>query len=227
MQCFALRRAALLTLSLLLTCTVASAQDRRQNAPGQFDFFVLSLSWSPSFCAASRERSPESAARQQQCGERPYSFVVHGLWPQYEKGFPEFCQVPAPRIDRGIVSSMLDLMPSPRLIFREWDRHGTCSGLSSRVYFETVRKARAVIKIPADYIEVSEPLTVTPDEVEDAFVKANPGLTRAGIAVGCDNRHLREVRICLNKDLQFRDCGDIDQRACRRDKVVMPPVRGS
>ncbi len=227
MSCFALRRAALLMLSLLLACTVASAQDRRQNAPGQFDFFVLSLSWSPSFCAASQERSPESTARQQQCGERPYSFVVHGLWPQYEKGFPEFCQVPAPRLDRGIVSSMLDLMPSPRLIFREWDRHGTCSGLPARAYFDTVRKARAVVKIPADYIEVSEPLTVTPEEVEDAFVKANPGLTRTGIAVGCDNRHLREVRICLNKDLQFRDCGDIDQRACRRDKVVMPPVRGS
>jgi ribonuclease T2 len=227
MLCFALRRAAFVMLSLTLACAAASAQDQRQNTPGQFDFFVLSLSWSPSFCAASRERSPENAARQPQCGARPYSFVVHGLWPQYEKGFPEFCQVPAPRLDRSIVSSMLDLMPSPRLIFHEWDRHGTCSGLQSRAYFETIRKARAVVKIPADYIDVGEPLTVTPDEVEDAFVKANPGLTRAGISIGCNSRHLNEVRICLTKDLQFRDCDEIDQRTCRRDKVVMPPVRGS
>lgn len=223
---FALRRSALFVLFLVLTCAVAPAQDRRQNTPGQFDFYVLSLSWSPSFCAATEERSSGSAARQQQCGERPFSFVVHGLWPQYEKGFPEFCQVPAPRLDRGIVSSMLDLMPSPRLIFREWDRHGTCSGLSARAFFDNVRKARAIIKIPEDFIDVKTPLTVTPDQVEEAFVKANPGLTNAAISTGCDSRRLNEVRICLSKDLQFRDCAEVDQRACRRDKLVMPPVRG-
>ena len=250
MQCFALRRVVLtlmLAYGALAYGSPASAQDPRQNATGQFDFFVLSLSWSPSFCAASQERqdrsqeraqersqernqeraqrSSENPTRQQQCGDRPYAFVVHGLWPQYERGFPEFCQVPAPRLDRNIVSSMLDLMPSPRLIFHEWDRHGTCSGLQARAYFDTVRKARAVVKIPDDYLQLGEALTVTPDQVEDAFVKANPGLTRAGLAIGCDNRHLKEVRICLNKDLQFRDCGEIDQRSCRREKVVMPPVR--
>ena len=204
----------------------AFAQDRRQNEPGQFDFYVLSLSWSPSFCAVGAERSAERAAQDPQCGARPFSFVVHGLWPQYERGFPEFCQVPAPRLNREIVSSMLDLMPSPRLIFREWDRHGTCSGLSARAFFETVRKARAVVKIPPEYLDVNTPLTVTPDEVEDAFVKANPGLTRAGIAVGCDSRRLNEVRVCVTRELGFRDCSEIDRRACRRDKLVMPPVRG-
>ena len=91
---------------------------------------------------------PRAAEKQPECGERPYAFVVHGLWPQYEQGFPEFCKVPAPRLDRNIISSMLDLMPAPRLIFREWDRHGTCSGLPARAYFDTVRKARAVIEFP-------------------------------------------------------------------------------
>jgi ribonuclease T2 len=200
----------------------AAAQDRRQNLPGKFDYFVLALSWSPSFCEATNERGRES---KEQCGARPFSFVVHGLWPQYEKGFPEFCQVPAPRLDRNIVSSMLDLMPAPRLIFNEWDKHGTCSGLGARGYFETVRKARAVVKIPEPYIEITRPLTVTPDEVEEEFVKANPGLERDAIAVTCDSRRLSEVRICLSKGLGFRSCPEIDRRACRRDKVVMPPVR--
>ena len=129
--------------------------------------------------------------------------MVHGLWPQYENGFPEFCQVPAPRLNRNIVSSMLDLMPAPRLIFNEWDKHGTCSGLSPSAYFETVRKARAAVKIPEAYIEPNEPLTVTPDEVEEAFVKANPGLTRDAIAVTCDSRRLGEVRICMGKDFRL------------------------
>src|SRR5712672_1025180 len=164
---------------------VADAQDHRQNAPGQFDYYVLSLSWSPSFC-----ETATGNARRQQCGARPYSFVVHGLWPQYERGFPEFCQQPAPRLDRNIVSSMLDLMPAPRLIFNEWDRHGTCSGLSPNAYFENVRKARAAVKIPDAYMAPSAPLTVTPDEVEEAFVQANPGLSRDGIAVTCPSRRL-------------------------------------
>lgn len=209
------------TTGLSSAITGASAQDPRQNTPGAFDFYVLSLSWSPSFCDAAGERAPR-----QQCGERPYSFVVHGLWPQYEKGFPEFCQVPAPRLDRNIVSSMLDLMPAPRLIFNEWDKHGTCSGLAARAYFETIRKARAVVKIPPEYIDVQTALTVTPDAVEEAFVKANSGLTRAAIAVNCDNRRLREVRICLNKELRFRECAEIDRRACRREQLTMPPMRG-
>ena len=210
-------------ISIALAAGLALGQDRRQNRPGEFDFYVLSLSWSPSFCDSAGERGTPP---QDQCGERPFSFVVHGLWPQYERGFPEYCQVPAPRLDRNAVSSMLDLMPAPRLIFREWDRHGTCSGLSSRVYFETVRKARAVVKIPADYLDLKAPLTVTPDAVEEAFVQANPGLTRKGITVGCDNKRLREVRICLSKELAFRECDDVDSRTCRREQVVMPPVRG-
>jgi ribonuclease T2 len=152
--------------------------------------------------------------------------VVHGLWPQYEKGFPEFCQNPAPRLDRNIVSSMLDLMPAPRLIFHEWDKHGVCSGLPARGYFETIRKARAGVKIPEEFLEPKTALTVSPDEVEDAFVKANPGLSRGGVAVTCSSTHLSEVRICLSRDLKFRDCQEIDRRACRRERLVMPPVRG-
>lgn len=199
----------------------AAAQDARQNAPGKFDHYVLSLSWSPSFCDAAGERAP-----QMQCGERRYSFVVHGLWPQYERGFPEYCQVPAPRLDRNTVSAMLDLMPAPRLVFNQWDKHGTCTGLAPRAYFETVRKARAVVKIPSEYLEPTGELTVTPEEVEEAFVRVNPGMSRASVAVTCDNRRLREVRVCMSRELGFQECPEVDRRACRRERVVMPPVRG-
>jgi ribonuclease T2 len=217
--------AAFAAFVLVAAVTHAPAQDSRQNEAGQFDFYVLSLSWSPSFCAAAAERGGAGGAAPQ-CAARPYSFVVHGLWPQYDRGFPEYCQVPAPRLDRGIVASMLDLMPAPRLIFNEWDRHGTCSGLSPTAYFAAVRKARAVVKIPPQYIDLQEPLSVTPAAVAEAFVKANPSLSQNGIAIGCDNKRLREVRICLSKDLQFRDCDEIARRGCPRDQLVMPPLRG-
>lgn len=201
------------------------AQDRRQNEPGNFDFYILALSWSPSYCEAVAERAPNRAP-DQQCNGRPYSFVVHGLWPQYERGFPSYCQVPAPRLDRTIVGSALELMPSPRLIFREWDRHGTCSGLSAHAFFETVRKARSAVKIPADYFDLGNPIVVSPDEIAEAFVKANPGLSRSGLAVACDRKRLRDVRVCLNKDFSFRDCTEVARRACRRGKIAVPAVRG-
>jgi len=218
---FALRSLLIAAFALSLAVVGAFARDTRQNEPGKFDFYVLALSWSPFFCEAAGDR----AQGQPECGARPYSFVVHGLWPQYEKGFPEYCQVPAPRLDRGVVASVLDIMPAPRLIFREWDRHGTCSGLPARAYFETMRKARAVVKIPTEYMDLKAPLTVTPAEVEEAFIKANPGLGARSMAVGCDKERLREVRICMTKELAFRSCEAVERRTCRREKIVMPPMR--
>jgi ribonuclease T2 len=209
-----------------LIAGAAPAQDKRQNAPGEFDFYVLALSWSPSFCQAAHERGNSGRSIQTQCAGRPFSFVVHGLWPQYDHGFPNYCQRPSPRLARNIMTSMLDLMPAPGLIYSEWDKHGTCSGLGARAYFENIRKARASVKIPAEYLELSDTRLVTPVEVEEAFVKANPGLSSSAIAVQCDSKRLSEVRICMSKDLQFRACEEIDRRSCRRDKVVMPPVRG-
>ena len=208
-----------------LFAIVALAQMRRQGEPGHFDFYVLALSWSPSYCEVARNRRLNRAP-DRQCAGRPFAFVVHGLWPQYERGFPSYCQVPAPRLDRATVGRMLDLMPSPHLIFHEWDQHGTCSGLSPHAYFETVRNARAVVKIPPDYLDLDKPISVTPFEVAEAFVKANPGLSRAAMAVSCDGKRLTEVRVCLGKDFSFRDCSEIARRACRLNKVSMPAVRG-
>jgi len=219
------RGLAALALFVVATAGSAVAQDRRQNTPGEFDYYVLSLSWSPTFCEEATERGDGGRA-QAQCSGRPFSFVVHGLWPQYERGFPEYCQRPSPRLERNVMVSMLDLMPAPGLIYNEWDKHGTCSGLQARAYFETIRKARAAVKIPAEYLELASARTVAPTEVEEAFIKANPGLSSAAIAVTCNRTRLSEVRVCLAKDLQFRPCDEIDRRSCRRDQVTMPPIRG-
>jgi ribonuclease T2 len=208
---------------VLAGASPALGQARPGATPGEFDFYVLALSWSPSFCEATSDRT----SRSMQCaGDRPFHFVVHGLWPQFHRGFPEYCQVPAPVLENRTVSAMLDIMPAPGLVRHQWSKHGTCSGArSAAAFFEQVRQARAKVRIPAQYENIAEPLTVTPDEVEEAFVRANPGLTREMIAVQCDQRRLREVRICIGRDMNFTACEEIDRRACRRDRLVMPPVR--
>ena len=194
-----------------------------QGTPGVFDFYVLSLSWSPSFCESGGGRRGNN----EQCGrERPYAFVVHGLWPQYERGFPQNCIEPAPWIESSLIRSMLDLMPARQLVIHEWRAHGTCSGLEAERFFAAVRSAREKVKIPERFMRLNDYTMVAPEEVEDAFIAANPGLAHDMIAVTCSGRYLSEVRICLSKDLAFHACPETDRRACRNPRVAMPPVRG-
>jgi len=200
----------------------AAETDEAQPPQGQgFDFYVLSLSWSPSYCATEGSR----ADRQQCSSGRPYSFVVHGLWPQYERGYPQDCAVGERYVPRQMVSGMRDIMPSTGLIVHEWRKHGSCTGLSQSDYFSAVRRAYQAITIPASFRNVTASRDIDPMQVEKAFAAANPGLPADGIAVTCEDGYLQDVRICMTKDLQFRSCGEVDADACRRRSVTMPPVR--
>lgn len=194
--------------------------------PGKFDYYVLALSWSPSFCAG------EGGARKSpQCsGTRPYAFVLHGLWPQYETGWPNDCPLTKkPRVPSKLISSMLDIMPARGLVIHQYKKHGTCSGLEPEDYFQAARAAFDNIKIPARYLRPHRPVFVSPREIENDFIKTNPKLTASMISISCGrNKRLREVRICLSKDLELRSCGanETQQKLCRVDKIIMPPVRG-
>ena len=187
-----------------------------------FDFYVLSLSWSPSYCEAEGGN-----ANRQQCGaSRPYAFVVHGLWPQFERGYPQKCGTDEPKVSSQTLRELYDIMPSAGLIRHEWQKHGSCTGLSQRDYFDVLRAAREKVVVPPDFRRLDAYRSLAPDEAETAFLSANPDLPPDGIAVTCDRRFLREVRICMTKDLAFRRCDEVDRRSCRLRKVVMPPVRG-
>ena len=202
---------------------IAGQSSQSQSASGNFDFYVLALSWSPTFCA-----EQTSGDDKEQCGTgRPFAFVVHGLWPQNERGFPSDCDSEfGTRIDRSIADNMLDVMPSRDLVFHEWRKHGTCSGLSPENYFALARKAKERVIIPLEYVKLMDYTTVTPAEVEGAFMGANASLQQNAIAVTCSNRYLKEVRVCMDKGLTFRPCPEVDAKSCRAAKTVMPPVRG-
>ena len=198
---------------------------------GKFDYYVMSLSWSPSFCESGRG----GASADQQCrprGGKRYSFVLHGLWPQFERGWPQDCQTP----DRGFVprpvaNRMLDIMPSDKLVFHEYRKHGTCSGLGVDGYFDLARKIHNGVKIPERYQNLNDPrFVVSPDELVGDFVAANPGLKRDMIVAKCGGpgNRLEEVRICFDRDGKYRACGkNEDQRkACAAPRMYLPPVRG-
>ena len=186
-----------------------------------YDFFVLSLSWSPSYC----EAEGEDANRQQCRMGSGHSFVVHGLWPQFESGWPEFCASREPeRVPDTLVRELLDIMPSAGLIGHQWRKHGSCAGLSQRDYFSVVRAAHEKVAVPERFEGTARRVTIAPGEVEAAFVEANRGLPEDGIAATCNETFLSEVRICLTKTLEFRSCEEVDARACRLPRATMPAV---
>jgi len=216
---------ALAALTMLAAAPAANAG--MSDRPGDFDYYALVLSWSPSFCLSgngSHESDP-------QCGtQRPYAFVLHGLWPQYDKGWPESCDTGGDTtLPQSLVQSMLDIMPSEKLVGHEYEKHGTCSGLDAHGYLGLARKLFKSINVPPKYVNLTAPLDVPLAELRRDLLTANPRLTSDEIAVDCDKHgRLVEVHFCFAKDGQPKACGrnEVQAKMCRTDTVSMPPVRG-
>lgn len=218
--------AAAMLLATAVASVLAIAPGRADDTPGEFDFYVLALSWSPSYCTSEGPR-----ANKQQCGtNRPFGFVVHGLWPQNEWGYPANCQLDNVRsrggyVPRQIISSLSDIMPAAGLVAYQWRKHGSCSGLSQDKYFSMLRNAFDQVSVPPSLRNLASGRRVDPLLVEKAFIAANPGMKPDGISVSCKRNYLQEVRICMTKDLQYRACGQVDANACRSRSVMMPATQ--
>lgn len=204
-----------------LAAALPAADRRRVGEAGKFDYYLLSMSWSPGYCA-----THGGAADNAQCGPgRHFAFVLHGLWPQYKqpqqgRDWPEYCsEEPGLRNP----ASMLDIMPSPTLIRHEWERHGTCSGLSADAYFALGRKALGSVKAPPALQSPKSYQTMSPAAVKQQFLKANPALRPEGLAIQCSSNYLSEVRVCVDRNLSPVPC--TGQKECKAPSLRIPPVR--
>jgi ribonuclease T2 len=185
-----------------------------------FDFYVLSLSWSPHYCA-----SKGGGGDAQQCrSAKPFGFIVHGLWPQNERGYPKNC-MSNEVLSRNDIRSILDLTPSTGLVRHEWEKHGSCSGLTPPDYLKAMRVAREAVIIPAQFINSRRAFAISAGAIENAFVLANPKLNAQSISVDCDRQKLAEVRICLSQSMQFRTCSEVDRTGCRDQTITVEPVK--
>jgi ribonuclease T2 len=205
----------LLALALTLITAPAFAQD----VAGRFDYYVLSLSWSPSWCSSESDRDDAG-----QCATgRKLGFTVHGLWPQYEQGWPSDCRTTARNPSRQESGAMSDIMGSGGLAWYQWKKHGRCTGLPAEDYFALTRKAAQRIRVPETLAGLSRDVNLPAKAVEDAFIEANPGMQPQGITVTCRNKALQEVRICLTRDLEPRACATDSQRDCNGSFLMQAP----
>ncbi len=234
------RQLVMALLLAILLGGVASAQRAWQNddarssethTAGDFDYYSLVLSWSPTHCS-----SPEADRDTLQCQRRDgrrYAFILHGLWPQYERGYPEFCRTQRrPFVPQPLIDSMLDIMPSPRLVIHEYRKHGTCSGLDPQGYYDISRQLFNSIRIPERYVNPFETQFVSPATLKAELASVNRNLEPEMIGVVCASgpgNRLREIRICFDKTGQPRSCGANENqgRLCRAAQMTVPPVRST
>jgi ribonuclease T2 len=210
---------------LVLACLLmqGGAWSAERNKPGAFDYYVLVLSWMPSYC-----RTEGRDRKDGQCqASKPRAFRLHGLWPQYDKGWPESCPIgKRPWVPAKVIEEMRDIMPSKPLIIHEYRVHGTCSGLEPAQYFGVARQLYERVSVPPRFLANDADRLASPDEIEREFLAANSWLEPDMISVTCRRANLLDIRVCFGRDLFPRSCGvnEDQKRLCPAGQMTVPPV---
>jgi ribonuclease T2 len=228
--------AVLLTLIVLSPLTAEARKSRKpkpqpqpapsvsRNVPGKFDFYVMALSWSPDYCATKGDQDP------QQCGPgKQLGFVLHGLWPQYDRGFPANCTNAA--FDPSMQQKFPGLYPSTKLYTHEWEKHGTCSGLSQTAYHQLAMDVKTTVVVPDRYQKPRQPIRTTLQGLKEDFVAVNPGMSVDSVAPSCKDsgRFLQEVLVCRSADGGAGTCSaevlKKSQKSCAQEDFLVRSVR--
>ncbi|MGR3890671.1 ribonuclease T2 family protein [Pseudomonas sp. 1152_12] len=210
-------KATWMAICLVLASMVTQAAPREQRPAGDFDFYVLSLSWSPTFCL--------THPGNEQCTGKGYGFVLHGLWPQYAKGgWPASCDAQSRLSAEDLAKGAL-IFPTQALLKHEWAKHGTCSGLDASGYLEATDKALAAVQIPQQLQPFNVPNYLEAREITALFRESNPAMGNHGMAVICKGRVFSEVRVCLSKELRFAGCPASVKSQCRGGDIRIPVQR--
>ncbi|MEP0990917.1 MAG: ribonuclease T2 [Tateyamaria sp.] len=206
---------------LLLTALMSAPAHAEGDRAGEFDYYVLALSWSANWCAIEGD-----AKNSPQCDPRhDHGWVLHGLWPQFHRGWPSHCPTTYRNPSRSQTNAMADIMGTSGLAWYQWKKHGRCSGLSSQDYFATARRAYDAITRPTVFRSLEKPVRLPASVVEQAFLKENPRLEPDMLTITCRGGYIQEARVCLSKDLDPVPCGRDVIRDCSLKDALFEPVR--
>jgi len=205
---------------LLFIWCIAASSAKAAN----FDFYVLALSWSPDYCATGGARDA------QQCAPgRSLGFVLHGLWPQYTRGYPSDCA--SDKLPAAVKSRFRGLYPSDALFEHEWEKHGTCSGLTPEQYLSLSKRLKESVVIPEAFRAPAKPVRISTAQFKQSMVTANAGLGESALAVFCSSsgRFLKEMYVCYSRDGKTVACSrellSRAARSCRQRDFLMRNVR--
>lgn len=213
-------RALALILALLGTATAPRAEGE---AAGEVDYYVMALSWSPNWCALEGD-----AQRSPQCARGAgHGWILHGLWPQFHRGYPAFCPTAQRPPSRAMTADMADIMGTAGLAWHQWKKHGSCSGLSAAAYYALSRQAYGTVVRPSVFRKLPKDIRLPASVVEAAFLKDNPALEPDGITITCRDGHIQEARICLSRSLDPVPCGQDVVKDCRMKDALFARIRNT
>lgn len=236
------RRAA--AFVLVLMAAVPAQPRHRHPAPdgGGFDYFLLSLSIAPSFCALSPANQAKQKCRTLTAANiRQTPLTVHGLWPN-RAGVsvnlqPRDCAGPSlGPLPEATQAQLRRYMPGgPGLARYEWRKHGACSGMSPESYFAAMvdPAAKANATIGAAMRErgmLGQRMRVA--GLLSAVAVRDPALA-AAIVVDCRQPRgggealVDEVRVVLSKDLRPMPAAEVglgQNSGCPRGAGLVPDV---
>lgn len=211
-------------MRLLMICLlflIPSLGWAKNEKAGEFDYYVVALSWSPNWCELEGDarNSPQCDARED------HGWILHGLWPQFNRGYPSFCRTSYRMPSKSMTGAMSDIMGTGGLAWHQWRKHGVCTGLSPEEYYALSREVYAKITRPAVFRKLDRDVKLPASVVEEAFLKANPDLKADGITITCKQGYIQEARICMSKDLELITCGRDVIRDCTMQDALFTPVR--
>ncbi|PID36328.1 MAG: ribonuclease T [Rhodobacterales bacterium] len=205
-----------LLIYLAFFCVPLAAWAKGERA-GEFDYYVLAMSWSPNWCALEGE-----ARGSEQCG-RNLGWVLHGLWPQFERGWPSYCRHNFRAPSRSMTGAQADLFGTGGAAWYQWKKHGTCSGLAPAAYYDMARRVFEMVQKPEVLDRTQKTYALPASVIEAAFLEANPGWEADMLTVTCKAGHIQEARLCLTKDLHPRTCGPEVIRDCTLQDALFEP----
>ncbi|MBF9032547.1 ribonuclease T [Rhodobacterales bacterium HKCCE3408] len=207
-------------LAVLLICLSGPALAEGERA-GAFDYYVLALSWTPSWCAYEGD-----ARDSEQCDPgQGFGFTLHGLWPQYEAGWPSYCPTVERAPSRAMTAAEAEIYGTSGLAWHQWRKHGVCTGLPAADYYRLARRAYDSIERPELLRALGREVRLPASVIEEAVLEANPGLGPDMVTVTCQDGRIAELRICLTRGLEPRDCAPDVRRDCTATDALFPPVR--
>ncbi|WP_282182289.1 ribonuclease T2 [Aliiroseovarius marinus] len=210
-----------LVLSGLIWLSAAWACVAEGERAGDFDYYILSLSWSPNWCATTGDQRGS-----EQCDpSRELGWVVHGLWPQYEDGWPSYCKTAVRAPSRSMTAAQADLFGTGGAAWYQWKKHGSCAGIEADVYYDLVREAFGTVNRPEVFRKLTNSVRLPASVVEEAFLQANPDWHADMLTITCKADRIQEARLCLTKDLEPRTCARDVVRDCTAQRALLDPIK--
>ena len=212
-------------LALLLSASQVSADPLIATQYGDFDRYVLALSWQTGFCQSMQDRNrsePEECRLQQEPDNKADFLTVHGLWPGLpksiaargvdERRWMRFgCATrPVPNMaETGLSLEMANklngVMPGSGgnscLERYEYAKHGVCFGFDPDSYFGTMVRLNGEIKqSPLGHFLASHyGQTVSRDDFNAAVAEAYGNQNVKAFKLTCNGNpaYLTEMQISI------------------------------